>query len=280
MPQASDDRALLDESRIAYIYLNVEDPFVAWQVYRAAVVSSAIVHESALSLWMTGYLRELSQGPERKGRFEAEWAIEQIRQRENPGAVSRLRGFFAFPDELSAQRAAERRLSRRFDRRFLAEVRIADDARLSRHDSEWITHNLDAPDVSWIRNYLAGTPHGKHPIWELLVEGKALVCGTALREQAYETVRRTWPDSMTLLEIARLGGELGSDLGLIAPMLSDTGDGLEVVYCINMVDAEDDEFLKRVERHREEGGPINWDDLDIGSDTFTAPDLRRGFFRL
>jgi hypothetical protein len=63
-------------------------------------------------------------------------------------------------------------------------------------------------------------------------------------------------------------------------MLQGTEQGLEVVYCINMVDAEDEDFLRRLQRHRESGEPINWDDLDVGSDHFTLPDLRRGFFRL
>jgi hypothetical protein len=79
----------------------------AWQVYRGALASSAIAHESALSLWLAEYLRSLWQRPERQGQFQTEIAIERVRERRYPRVVSRLRGFYAFPDELSAVRAAE-----------------------------------------------------------------------------------------------------------------------------------------------------------------------------
>ncbi len=201
----------LSDDRVAYVYLDVDDPFVAWQVYRAAVVTSAVVHESALSHWMTGYLRDLSQGSQRQQRFQVELAIDQLREREYPQAVSRLRGFFAFPDEVSARRAADTWRTRQFDPRLLAEIRILDNARISRHDANWISHEFESSSHSWMQDYLAGKPYGKHPIWELLVEGKAIVHGTDLREQAYETVGCAWPKALVLLEIARLSAELDSD---------------------------------------------------------------------
>jgi hypothetical protein len=195
--------------------------------------------------------------------------------------VSRLRGFYAFPDELSAVRAAETWPGHRFDPRFLAEIHVLKGARTSRHDSNWITRELDPIDGAWIDAYLAGEQAAKHPIWELLLEARAIVYGTDLRDRAYETVRRTWPDSLALLEIARLGGELGSDLGLITPMmLGNQMDGREVAYCLNMVDAENQDFLERLHQHRDGGGAMNWDDLAVGGDSFTVPDLRSRSFRL
>jgi hypothetical protein len=270
----------LSDDRVAYIYLDVDNPLVAWHVYRAAVVTSAVVHESALSLWMTGYLRDLTQGAQRHRRLQIELAIDQLRQTEYLEAVSRLHGFFAFPDEVSAQRAAETWGTRRFDPKYLAEIEILENAKISRHDANWISHEFESSDPSWMHDYLVGKPHGKHPIWEMLVEGEAIVYGTDLRERAYETVRHIWPKALVLLEIARLGVELDSDLGIIVPMLQPTEQGLEVVYCINMEDARDDDFLRRLRQYRDSGGPINWDDLDIGSDHFSVPDLSQEFFRL
>lgn len=109
-----------------------------------------------------------------------------------------------------------------------------------------------------------------------MVDGKAIVFGTALREAAHETVGRLWPDSLPLLELARVGVELNSDIGLITPMLRDDGGGPEVVYCINMDDAKNDDFLNRL---AEFDGPKNTADLNHESDLI-PPDLRRGFFRL
>jgi hypothetical protein len=273
--------AHLNEDRIVYAFLNVEDPFVAWQVYRGALASPGIAHESALSLWLAEHLRSLSQGNQRQGRFQTEIAIEQARGRQYSRVVSRLRGFYAFPEELSAIRAAETWPGRHFDARFLAEIHVLEGARVSRHDSNWITRELDPTDGVWIDAYLSGRQADKHPIWELLMEARAVVYGTELRKRAYETVRRTWPDSLALLEIARLGGELGSDLGLITPMmLGNQKVGLEVAYCLNMLDAKNDVFLERLRQHREKGGAMNWDDLAVGGDTFTVPDLRSRFFRL
>ncbi|MET0559839.1 MAG: hypothetical protein ABW065_14420 [Solirubrobacterales bacterium] len=273
--------AHLSDDRIVHAFLDVNDPFVAWQVYRGAVVSSANAHATSLSLWTAEYLRALSEGDTRQRWFETELAIEQLRVRAYPRVVSRLRGFFAFPDRLSAVRAAEAWPGRRFDPAYLAELFVLDGARISRHDSNWISRESAATDGSWIDAYLAGEQGGRHPIWELLVDGRAVVFGTELRERAYETVRQAWPDSLALLEIARLGGELGSDLGLIAPMvLGDPGNGREVAYCVDMRDAKNESFLERLRQHRESGGAMNWEDLDVGADTFTVPDLTNRSFRL
>jgi len=273
--------AYLGDDRIVYAFLDVEDPFVAWQVYRGALASSAVAHESALSLWLAEYLRSLSQGTQRQRQFQTEIAIEQIREQRYPQVVSRMRGFYAFPDELSAVRAAETWSGSRFDPQFLTEIHVLEGARTSRHDSSWITRELDPTDGAWIDAYLAGKEAGKHPIWELLMEARAIVYGTDLRKRAHETVRRTWPDSLALLEIARLGGELGSDLGLITPMmLGNQKDGHEIAYCLNMLDAENDDFLERLRQHREGGGAMNWNGLAVGGDNFRVPDLSSRFFRL
>jgi hypothetical protein len=89
---------------------------------------------------------------------------------------------------------------------------------VSRHDAEWISKRLDDASADWMRAYLRGEAAGPDPVWELVVDGRGLVLGTELRKAAYEVVKATWPRSLALLELARLGVELDSDLGLIVPM--------------------------------------------------------------
>jgi hypothetical protein len=67
--------------------------------------------------------------------------------------------------------------------------------------------------------YLAGDAFDAEPLWELVVDGRANIYGTELRETAYEIVKATWPRSLALLELARLGPELGSDIGIITAMV-------------------------------------------------------------
>jgi hypothetical protein len=267
--------ASLEEGHIAFAYLNVTNPLVAWQVYRGTLVSSAAIHESALSFWMTRYLHAVRRGPDRAQRYRAELGVDELRRQEYPRAVSRLRGFFAFPDKPSAERAA-RKWQGPFQADFLAEICILNGARVSRYDAEWITHKLDSPDRSWVAAYFGGEAYGDTPIWELLVEGKALVFGTELRKIAYETVRRVWPDSLAMLELARLGVELGSDIGLITPFLQTGEKGPEVTYIMNFKDAKDEDFLRRVGEFK---GPKNVADLNANSDLI-PPDLRGQFFRI
>ncbi len=259
-----------------FAFLDIANPLVAWHVYRGAVVSSATVHESALSLWMTRYLEAVHAGKPRQERLCKEFELEQIRRREHAQAVSRLHGFFAFPDEETALRAGAAWTGRHFKADFLAELGLDRNSKASFYDAEWISNGLDSADPSWAHDYFEGKAFGEDPTWEILIDGKAIVFGTALREAAYETVKRVWPDSLPLLELARVGVELNSDIGLITPMLRDDKDGTEVVYCINMQDAKNETFLNRL---AEFDGPKNTADLNYESDLI-PPDLRRGFFRL
>lgn len=229
-----------------FAFLDIANPLVAWHVYRGAVVSSAAAHESALSLWITRYLEAVHAGKPRRERLRKEFDLEQVRRREHAKSVSRLHGFFAFPDEETALRAGAAWTGRHFKPDFLAELGLVPDARSSCYDAEWISNEFHSSDLSWTRNYFEGRAYGADPIWEILIDGKAIVFGAELREAAYETVKRLWPDSLPLLELARVGVELNSEIGLITPMLRDDGEGPEVVYCINMQDANDEAFLNRL----------------------------------
>lgn len=258
----------------AFVFLNVSNPLVAWLVYRAEIVSAQEAHETALSFWTTRYLASLRAGDSRAARYRMEVALDAVRQLRHPTAVSRLSSFYAFQDEASAIRASGA-WGAGFRLEHLAELGLRSDARTSRYDSEWISQGLDPEsDLAWADNYFAGTPFGTEPIWELLVDGRAFVFGTTLREAAYETVKRAWPASLPLLELARVAVELDSDLGLITPLLVRDDDRLQVRYAMNFKDAKDEAFLARLGSFT---GPRNTNDLGPDS-ALIVPDLREAYF--
>lgn len=256
----------LHESREAYVYLRVLDPLVAWLAYRGEMVSASRGGAPAISFWTIGTLRTAHAAPE---RFRDELNIEKTRAEQFPEAVSRLSGFYAFPDRASAARAAS--WGPGFPASDLAEIAILEGSRVSKHDADWITANLGRRTGSdWMRAYLKGDAMSDSPTWELLVDGRALVLGTRLRETAYETVRRNWPASLPLLELARVGVELNSDLGSIAGLAISDGGGQRVEFFMDFRDATSESFLRRF---ADFPGPKNLQDLRPDSD-LVMPDLR------
>lgn len=201
--------------------------------------------------------------------------LEQTRRAHFPDAVSRLTGFYVFPNEESALAASKRWNSPGFHEDLLAEVAIDPASTVSRYDAEWITHHFQSSDLQWMGDYFAGAPT-TDPVWECLIDGRALVFGKSLRETAYETIKATWPRSLALLELARVGAELNFDLGLITAMLFNADTKLEVRYAMSFIDAENPDFLKRFGEFQ---GPRNENDLTPKSE-LVQPDLTSRRFML
>jgi hypothetical protein len=230
----------------AWVYLNVDDPLVAWLVYRGEMVSADTADSRAVSIWHTGAIYDALTDaiPTAAAEYRDELAIEAVRARRHPDCTSRLRGFYVFPDRDTAVRAGTWGGGFRPD--LLAEIEIAPTGRVSQYDAQWISY-LGTGAGPWIDRYLAGDPQSKAPIWEWIVEGRAVIYGTELRERARETVLGTWPTSRPLLEVARLGAWLGSDLGLITARATATPAGHRIEYWMNFADATNDAFLTRLD---------------------------------
>jgi hypothetical protein len=124
--------------------------------------------------------------------------------------------------------------------------------------------------------YVRGQASGQRPVWELLVDGRAVIFGTSLREAAYEVAKRTWPRSLALLEMSRVAVELDSDLGLIAPIVLGPANDQRVDFAMNFIDARNQEFLKRFADYDD---PKNTADLGPAAE-LVLPDLRPYSFRL
>jgi hypothetical protein len=90
---------------------------------------------------------------------------------------------------------------------------------------------------------------------------------------AYETVKRTWPNSLGLLELSRVAVLLGSDLGLIWPLITLEGDKAHLKLYLNFADANDENFLDRLSKF---DGPKNTTDLNTSSE-IVVPDLSNYF---
>jgi len=261
--------------REARANLNIANPLVAWLVYRGEMISSSEVHEQAVGFWLMRALSAESSTGHRSAVFRDELVLDALREAHQPNAISRLRGFYVFDDEMSAERAIQQ-WGGSFHQEALAEVGILEGSRWSRHDAEWISTRIGSGDGSWMLPYLQGEPCGDHPVWELLVEGRAVVFGTQLREAAYEVVKQVWPRSLALLELSRVAVELRSELGVIAPMVHGQSNDYRVDFAMNFVDATNQEFLERFARY---DGPKNTNDLGPGSD-LVLPDLKPYSFKL
>lgn len=261
----------------AYAFLDIQNPVCAWCVYRGVLIA-ADQHDrrGVISAWSASLLR--SAGPERLHR---EFALEIARQTLFPEQVSRLSGMYCFADMRSAERAAVS-WGGHFHSAYLAELHLEGSLLASRFDANWISDDLSDP--SWVVRYWQGEPcPAAKPIWEMVFDGRMVVLGTALREKAYEIVKSEFPDSLGILEISRQAAWVGSDLGDICHWAHERDDTLYVEYLMNMRDATDPNFLKRLEALLNSGHDINWADLrpHIRAETFgNVPDLRPFHFSL
>ncbi len=256
----------------AFAFLNVDNPWIAWLVYRGEMVSPQASNTRALSVWHASYLIDAARSGQRTAYYRREMALENVRRKSFPAKVSRLSGLYFFENEESA-RDAGRRWDGNFREEHLAEVEIVGEPLVSRYDSEWITCSMGSTDSSWMSSYLSGSQMGERPLWELLVEGRGFVLGTRVRERAYDTVKRTWPRSLGLLELSRVAVELNSDLGLICPFLMVESDRIRLTLQFSFADAQDPGFLDRFSKY---DGPKNTADLNASAD-LVLPDLSDHF---
>jgi hypothetical protein len=170
---------------------------------------------------------------------------------------------FCFLDLASAERACNwaQGLRSHFRAEYLAELHLGEaDPHRDRFDANWISEG--GPNHEWLDKYWNGEPfRGKEPIWETLIEGRAIVLGTKLRERAYEIIKKRDPDSLCFLEIARQAAWVGSDVGNVTAHLIDEGDSVACHYMMDMRGANDAAFIAKLQRFRDEGNWVNEADI-------------------
>ncbi len=265
-----------------WIYLDINDIYVAWEAYRGNLLSSGAgpipAGWSPISLVLAGAIRR-----NEFARLQHELWMEAIRSVEFRGAVSRLRSMYYFPDRNTAERAigAWSFTPAHFRAEFLAEVAFETAPVSSRHDSHWIDEHMFGPEMftheddAWIRQYWAGDAcPGGEPLGEILVEGSGWILGTDVRERAYDSIAREQPGSLAMLELARVAAALGSTLGHCAPLVHVVERRrASLQYVMDYRDATDEAFLARFARYE---GPKNLADLNpdvLRQDGLRTPDF-------
>ncbi|SEL57778.1 hypothetical protein SAMN05518845_108341 [Variovorax sp. YR750] len=193
-------------------------------------------------------------------RLQSELAIDAIRGRDFPGAVSRLSGMFVFDEVESALAAEQAAWGGHINSNYLTDVGLMYGA-ATRVDANWITQMLDAeanlvPEWEQLAvKYWSGEASGASPIWELLVDGSAIVYGTRVRNQAYEVIQSRYPQSLGLLEESRIAALLGFSLGHVSSWLTRKEDHAELAFYLDNTSDGDPRYLAAVAEYLKTAPP-------------------------
>lgn len=258
----------------ALAFLNIDHPVVAWGVYRGVLVSARAEdhsHGAPVSMMFAGMLHHQDNA-----RFYNELLIEQVRADIFPESTSRLTGMYFFTERKCADLALS--WGGHFGHDYLAELEVFAVRPASVLDANWITYapvdesgRILSDRTSWIERYWSGERFDDSPAWESIVDGRAVVWGTELRERAYELLRREFPEALDTLEVARIAAHVGSDLGQVNAWVTQPEPGrFNLAHYMDFRDANEPEFLARFHSY---DGPRNMKDLAPGKATFGVPNF-------
>lgn len=211
----------------AFVYLDVDNPEIAWLAYRGIIESPDInnINPGNISWFLVNILK--------RGVFSTirrEGLIEGVRRKRFPHAISRLSCVYAFPTLEDAQKGSEGQ--GKFHRDNLVAIAPASrNFQIEKYDSNLISNydSLEAQDAScryW------SSKSSQEPHYEYLLRGRFYILGTKVRERAYRTIKAIWPKSLALLELSRLAVDLGSQLGCIAPWLTRQGRNVSLEHIV------------------------------------------------
>lgn len=241
-----------------FTYVNIDNPMAAWNVVRSSFYSPSRLPQSeqpgALSFGMADLLRNGNAA-----RAVAEFRLEDLRRRDFPDAVSRITGIFLFDDIDSVGQVWSGGWSGHFTRENLTDVGVSADCS-SRLDATWITMMRNDENIlveGWeamAERYWSGEPASNQPIWERVIEGWVTIWGLDLKTRALEEVRKFWPQSLQLLEIAANSAAIGSCDGAVVPYAMRNDKILRISYFLRMVDAKKPEFCERLGHFLKTGG--------------------------
>jgi hypothetical protein len=129
------------------------------------------------------------------------------------------------------------------------------------YDSQWATNfdSMKADDAA-----MEYWTHGqsKAPVPELLLSGTFSILGTKVRMRAYERIMETDPNSLAMLELARLAVEFESDLGAVTPFVVNENNVPILASIMRYDEREGTQIWERALRLAKEDKtfPINWKD--------------------
>ena len=241
-----------------HVYLDITNPFVAWNVSRGGFCSSNVLHFNGgfsensipLSPWSESLFR---QGNELK--LEVEFRLEALRKKEFPEAVSRLAGIFVFGcvEDVAAFWASEGWGSH-FEDANLADCGVQAHV-VSRLDANWIPVMIDGDGKlasDWqtkARQYWNGDcVPGQVPIWETLVSGGITIWSTDLKDKGLAEIKRSFPEVKTARYYSEMAFDVGSLDGIAAFVAVVIEDHLEIECRFRFVDGQDMSFRRDLSR--------------------------------
>jgi hypothetical protein len=276
MDQSQEGEILSDD--FAFVYLDVDNPTIAWLVYRGLLNSPDVTtaNPGQISWFLVDLLKRGLESTLRR-----EGALEGCRIKQFPQAISRLKCVYAYPTIEAAERGDYRR--GKFRKENLVAIAPASGIRVQKYDSQLIT-DFDSLPVDTARQYWSGE-RTRDPHLEYLLSGRFSILGTAVRNRAYQTIKSAWPNALALLELSRLAVEFGSDLGTTAPWIKQEGERTFVRHIIRYDEDEGLEILRRTleQTKVDPQFPVNWADLEplrrpaedcAADERFKVPDTR------
>jgi len=128
-------------------------------------------------------------------------------------------------------------------------------------DANWITHaprngddRIDTDRLNWVIRYWTGEPYNSDPVWEHVATGVSVVLETELRRRCFEVTKQQFPEAHIPILMARLGSEVGTRGGLIAPFLRRLNDtDIELLYLMRDAEFHDAEVIREIAAHADSG---------------------------
>lgn len=268
-----------------FMYLDIENPLVAWNSYRGVLLSQELVQQGvstelcpALSMTISKIFMDRNWD-----RYQFEMTLEIIRKAHFPDRTSRLTGMYVFDDlECAFSAARDEAWSGHIDRKNLTEVGVSAASNTTRLDANWINWMLttrQSGNQNWregVRPYWEGVscPHYRDSIWEVLVHGAVTIWGTEIRDHAYKVTKEYSPKSVALLELSRLAATLGSDLGHINALFTNNDGRPLISFYIDMRDATNQAYLDKLNEYTSKNPSlVNHIDLAVGGAMFRTPNF-------
>ena len=265
-----------------YAFLDIRHAPTAWAVMRGMLVSARLVPDyspGCISFMLAGIIFSGDNT-----RLFNELAIENRRLARHPTRTSRLGGMYFFEERDLALRATEG-WGAHFEEQNLFPLDLTPDGKVSRLDSDWITHaetdaagRINLENCDWIDQYWSGKPRSDQPRWELLCDGLAVVPEVSARRCAYEIVKHQFPECLLAIEMARLACETdGSPAGMITPWLTHRGgETIDLSYWLRDNEYHERRTIEAMSQHPNFGNLANlWHE----SDAIRLPNFERWMTR-
>jgi hypothetical protein len=239
-----------------HVYLDISNPFVAWNVSRGGFVSADVLAANGglsensllLSPWSEPLFRE---GNELKR--EVDFRLETLRKAEFAGEVSRLACIFIFGSVEDAAAVWDTSgWGARFDPANLADCGVQARA-VSRLDANWIEQMVDGDGRlanDWeakARSYWSGCPvPDQEPVWETMVSGEITIWGTDLKDRGLAILKEQYPHAETAWCYSELAFDIGSLDGIAAPIAVAHEDRINIEIRFRFVDGQDANFRREL----------------------------------